>query len=216
MCRNYIIHYSFYTTTMLTHREYKVEIDENLVRKATYGIITVGNPEYNMEFAELCIKYNVPIVFGMKCDSNAFPDHILKFMLENSEIIFMNDGERKDIEKRLGYGNIKDLFCDANAKCIVVTKGSKGSQVLYLEGDEIKAVDIKVVKPNRIVDTAGVGDAYIAGFMYGYFQNKGFIKSAQVGSVFSSFIIEEMGCLSNIPTKEQVNQRYKTNYGGEL
>lgn len=197
-------------------KKYGTKIDEELIKSSKYGIITVGNPEYNVEFARLCIKNNIPMVFGMKCDPTAFPDEILQSMLENSEILFMNEGEKRDIEKRMGYKDIKDLFCDAKAKCIIVTKGSRGSDVLFLEEGNIQTASIEVVKPNRVMDTSGVGDAYIAGFMCGHLQGKGFVEAAQVGSVCSSFIIEEMGCLTNIPTKEQVNQRYQDNYGGRL
>lgn len=196
--------------------KYETKIDEEMVKSSKYGIITVGNPEYNMEFARICIKNNIPMVFGMKCDLTAFPDKILKSMLENSEIIFMNEGEKRDIEKRMGYKNIKDLFCDAKAKCIIVTKGSRGSEVIYLEEGSIQTESIDVVKPDRVMDTTGVGDAYIAGFMYGHLHGKGFIEAAKVGSVFSSFIIEEMGCLSNTPTIKQVDKRYQDNYGGRL
>lgn len=204
----------FYPGAMDT--KYESIIDENIIKRSKYGIITVGNPEYNIEFANLCVKNNVPIIFGMKCDFKSFSPDILEVIIMGSEILFMNEGEKKEIERILKLKDITKLLDGKCTKCIVVTNGCKGSTIYNIKDGYINKEQISIAKPDNVIDSTGVGDAYIAGFMYAYLNGKPFIKCAQTGSVVSSYIIEKMGCLSNIPSIDEINKRYLINYEEEL
>lgn len=195
---------------------YESTIDKNIVRRSKYGVITVGNTEYNRKFLEVCRDENIPVVFGMKCDFKAFPLEILREFLFNSEIVFTNEGERKEIEKCLQLGSINELIEKGLAKCVVVTKGTDGSEIIYLDNDVIVSKHINIAKADRVVDSSGVGDAYMTGFIYGLTKEKSYEEAGRIGAVVSSFIIEEMGCLTNIPNLDQIQNRYKLNYGEDI
>lgn len=204
----------FYPGAMDT--KYKGSLNEDAVKRAKFGVITVGNPEYNIEFANLCKKNNVPLVFGMKCDFRAFTKEILNELMKSSEIVVMNEGEKAEIERIFNLESITELFKDSITKIIIVTKGSEGSEINYLENEEVKLISVPVAVPDRIVDTTGVGDAYLAGFLIGYVKGKNIEKCGRLGSVISSFVIEKMGCLTNIPNEADVLERYRVNYGEEF
>ncbi len=201
----------FYPGAMDT--KYPIEINEDLIKRSRYGVITVGEPQYNLKFAEVCKKHEVPLVFGMKCDFEAFtPDNLMQ-LLESSELIFMNEGEQKALEESLPITHITDFLSRGMTKHIIVTLGSEGSKIYSVNGNE---TNIRIAKPTCVTDTTGVGDAYIAGFLHAYMESKSIQQCGQSGAVMSSFIIEKQGCLTNKPTKSEFYKRYKENYLEDL
>ncbi|SHE65333.1 carbohydrate kinase family protein [Clostridium fallax] len=195
--------------------KYYKKLDQSIFSKSKYAVITVGCLEENWDFMKCAKKAGNKIVAGMKCDFNAFPFEFLKELLYGSHIIFANEGERKEIESKFDLESIDELFKDGSAEVVIITKGSDGSEVYYLEDGKIKKENINIAVPDKIIDTTGVGDAYITGFLYGLTKEKSYIECAKYGAVASSFIIEDMGCLGRIPTIKEYEERYKKNYIGK-
>ncbi|MGX7100541.1 carbohydrate kinase family protein [Globicatella sanguinis] len=79
----------------------------------------------------------------------------------------------------------------------MITLGSKGSVILTNKNK----LFVSALEKVNVVDTTGGGDAFIAGFLYGYLNNQSLRDSAEIGTALSSFIIEKVGCLTNIPSK---------------
>ena len=76
------------------------------------------------------------------------------------------------------------------------------------------SVDVykRQARERRTADHAGVGDAFVAGFLYGVTQGMDYIRCARLGSVTASFVLEQKGCLNGAPTLEQVLARERENY----
>ncbi len=200
----------FYPGAMAS--KYPTHIDYSMIKRAKYGVITVGNLDYNMAFADACIHENVPIIFGMKCDFNAFSKDALKHMLNASSIIFMNEGEKEEIMTLFGLDDICDQLNNGCCKCLVITQGKEGSMILYKNENGVYQEKIPVAKPDKIVDTTGVGDSYIAGFIYGLIHNMSYVECGKMGATVASFILEDMGCLGNVPCEKKLQQRYYVNF----
>ncbi|KMY51498.1 carbohydrate kinase family protein [Peribacillus loiseleuriae] len=204
----------FYPGAM--NEKYPVLIDENSIKKSRFGVITVGDPLYNLKFADMCIKHQVPLVFGMKCDFEAFtPENLMKIM-QHSELIFMNESEQLALEECLPINSIIDFLSNGITKHIIVTLGSKGSKIFSKQEKNTQEEIIGITKPECVTDTTGVGDAYIAGFLHAYMDGKSIRQCGQSGSVMASFIIEKQGCLTNKPTKMEFYSRYKNQYQEEF
>lgn len=184
----------------------KVPLD--LIKKSRYIVITVGNPEHNLEIVKACQKVNVPVVLGMKGDYSAFPPEDLYDFISSVSILVMNSKEKKDLLDLLGYNEFNSFF-DHNLKILIETRGAEGSLIREKTDGEIKDYHIKACKVKEVVDPTGGGDAFLAGFLYGYLNNFSTIKSGQFGSVLSSFVIERKGCLTNIPDLHSLEKRYK-------
>ncbi|WP_027624253.1 PfkB family carbohydrate kinase [Clostridium lundense] len=204
----------FYQGAMDT--KYQVNLNEDTIKRSKYGIITVGNPKHNIEFANLCKKHNVPMVLGMKCDFKSFTVEIIDQIIKGCEILVMNESEKLELEKALNMKDITEAFKNNVTKIIIVTKGASGSEIYQYKNGEVKKYIIPVAKPKAVVDTAGVGDAYLSGFMVAYINGKDIEQCGRLGAVLSSFIIEKMGCLTNVPSEEELMKRYKDNYKEEF
>lgn len=192
--------------------EYFKPLSDDIFIDADYAILTVGDTRDNMEFISKCKKHNVPIVFGMRSDENAFPRSLLIEILTSAEIIFMNELESKLIEKILGIHDVNELLSTGNAKVIVTTLGSKGSRYCTRDGCDIRNIPVCNC---TVVDTTGSGDAYISGFMFGIIENRPLDECCMLGGTLSSFVIEAVGCSTNAPTKEALYERFELFNRGE-
>lgn len=172
-----------------------------------YGVVTVCEPQYGQGFVNQCIKEKHPLIFSMKADFTSMPVAYIDQVMQHSELIFMNEVEYSLLNDKLPQP-VKAYLNNPITQGIIVTQGGQGSYI-YTKQEEII---IPAVKQVAVVDTAGGGDAYIAGFLHGYFSGKDLSVCGEYGSVLSAFIIEKMGCLSNVPTLEQFTERHQKNY----
>lgn len=188
--------------------KYSKEMSDEFFQSAKLAVLTVGSYKDNLEFYIKCRKHKLPIVFGTKLDFDAFPKSFLHEILINSKIVFSNESESEDIKAILNIDEISDLFKLGQAEIIITTLGEKGSVYYKKTEDGFESEKIKPCKPQIVVDATGAGDAYIAGFLYGYLNNKNVKESCLMGSVMSSFVLESVGCTTNAPNKEEFFNRF--------
>ncbi|MBD3949610.1 hypothetical protein I4Q36_07280 [Tuanshanicoccus lijuaniae] len=168
--------------------------------KVGYGLITIGELETNNHFLDNCIRNEIPIIFSMKGDYSSLNQHYLEKIFRFSKLIFMNELEYRQLNSLLGKEINEYLHGE---QVFVVTLGSKGCVVLT----QNEKIFVDAFDEVNVVDTTGGGDAFIAGFLCGYLNNHSLRDSAEIGAALSSFIIEKIGCLTNIPNKSQLLER---------
>ncbi|EMS72498.1 carbohydrate kinase family protein [Ruminiclostridium cellobioparum] len=196
-------------------KKYAKGMDPRFFKEARTGIMTVGSYEDNLEFYRQCKAWSVPLVFGMKCDYDAFPEEFFKEVLLYSKIIFCNECERGEIQRIFGLEDITELFEKGNAEIIVTTLGKKGSVYYHKTKDGILSGHITAAEFGKVVDTTGSGDAFMSGFLYGYLKGRSVKDCCSLGSVLSSFIIEKVGCTTNAPDEEAFLKRFNEFIKGE-
>jgi len=97
---------------------------------------------------------------------------------------------------------------DYGAKIVVVTKGLKGSKLLF----EGKLYDIPACKPKIVRDPTGAGDAFIGAFLAEYVKGKDPVWCACTGSASASFVVEGVGP-EVFGEKEEIYARASEIYG---
>ena len=190
-------------------KKYAVPMPDGFFENARMGVLTVGSYEDNLEFFRKCKKHKVPLVFGMKCDLEAFPKDFFKEVLKESHIIFCNEAERGEIEDALNLKSITELFGTGKTEIIITTLGKKGCIFYHKARGGMDTGSVAAAEFGKVVDTTGSGDAFMAGFIHGYLQHKSIRECCCMGSVMASFIIEKVGCLTNAPSKQAFIERYK-------
>lgn len=185
-------------------RKYVSGFKEELFKDVKLGVITVASIDDNMDFFRKCQKFNIPIVFGMKDDMEAFPEYFLKEILKESKIIFTNEVECEIIKRINGITDIKEFFIDRKVDILITTLGADGSICYIRKGEKIIEKRIEAIRIDNVVDASGGGDAYMSGFLYGYLKDFDPEDCCRLGTIMASHIIQKEGCLSNVPDESKL------------
>ena len=132
----------------------------------------------------------------------------LCLILENTNILFAN---RHEIEQVIEISGKSFEELRASIGFIIVTYDKDGSILYENNGCHQTETKIPVVLAES-VDPTGAGDAYKAGFLVALV--KGCLPEVccKVGSVTASFIVEKIGCQTNLPTWERMKDRYAEHF----
>lgn len=188
------------------------DILDKYVDESKMVILASPRPANTERILRLLLSKNIAFVFSYRNDPMIFPEPILKEILLNATILFMNDMEAEEVKRKLDLKSIDQLFGKGKAKIIVTTMGKEGCVVYSRQTDGTAESFRMPITKNElgVVDTVGAGDAFLSGFMYGYLNNKSLQLCAQYGNTMSSFIIEKEGSTTNIPSLEQMLERNAT------
>lgn len=109
-------------------------------------------------------------------------------LVENHvDILFANEDEIKSLYE---VHTFEEAMAVVKDKCEIaaLTRSEKGSVILN-KGvvTEIKA------ESTQVVDTTGAGDAYAAGFLYGYTEGMNMNDAGQIGSIAAAEVISHVG-----------------------
>lgn len=190
--------------------QYFQPYDEQLFKDASVLIMTVGPKKDNEYMLEQAKKHNLELVFGAKLDYDAFPIDFLIEVIMEASIIFVNEYESSVLLDLFSLESMRDLFeISDKVHTIIVTYGDQGSSLFHRQNKEVYERKINVLKADECVDTTGSGDAYIAGFMYGYVNNYSRVESCKLGSILASYIVGAKGCNTNTPTLNEFIKKYQ-------
>ena len=107
---------------------------------------------------------DIPFVFDPGQGLPMFSGEELLNFVKLATYVAVNDYEGKMLEERTGV--TLDRIAEG-VEALIVTRGAEGSSI-FTSGQRI---DIPCVKADEILDPTGCGDAYRAGFLYGYRRN---------------------------------------------
>ena len=116
----------------------------------------------------------------------------LEGILRRTKILFLNAAE---VEQLGGVDSIRRCGCEV----VVETWGSRGSRVTHAGGSFCTPAF-----PTAVVDTTGAGDAFAAGFLFGWLRGKPLEVCARWGNWTASWVIRAAGANSALPTAEEL------------
>ncbi len=116
-----------------------------------------------------------------------------------ADALFCNDLEAETIQKYLQLNDVMEI----DLPLVVRTEGDRGSTAKV--GNEV--MHIPAVKNNKVIDVTGAGDNFRAGFYAALYRRIDMPEALVIAAAVSSFIVEEVGALTNTPTWEAVLER---------
>lgn len=122
--------------------------------------------------------------------------------IRGAEILVGNDYELALIQKKLSLH--RSNLCKL-VKVLIITLGEKGS-IIYVNG---RKWAIPAMKPKKLVDPTGAGDAYIAGFLTGYLAGKSIDKAGMMGALAGTYAIEQYGTQNHQFTSKEYEVRFR-------
>jgi len=171
-------------------------------RKSKFVHFCTGEPDYYLGVIERLSDCGNVIAMDPAQEVYKLWDSArMKATLELSDYLFCNEFEAKIIEGYLGIGDVMDVDRDV----VIRTEGAAGGTA-KVKGEVFK---FPAVKGEAFVDATGAGDNFRAGFYSGLYHGYGMHESITLASVASSFVVEKVGALTNVPTWDMVLKRAK-------
>jgi adenosine kinase len=157
-----------------------------------------------------CGQYGLPLVYDPGQQVSNSPAEDLKAGTKAAKILITNDYELDVLCEKTG---IAPETIKAETPLVITTFGKDGS---IIEGTQTpEPIKIPAAKPAELVDPTGAGDAYRAGFLYGYLRQWPLPACGRLGAVLASFVIEHHGTQARF-SKEAIRERYQETFNEEI
>jgi len=188
-----IIHYS-------TPHQHLFSPNNLLLGLTKTKMVYLGNlPEVSLiqrvKFLKFFRKYNIKRIVNLGVFDCRRPKNQIKEILEEIDILIVNGHEFSELVKAK-YSDIhlqEDVISwyipYLKEKIVVITDGEKGSYA-YHQG---RVFFQKAIKPAKILDTTGAGDAFTAGFISEFLVSKDLVQSLKKGALHAAYIIGKIG-----------------------
>jgi sugar/nucleoside kinase (ribokinase family) len=110
-------------------------------------------------------------------------------LVENHvDILFANEDEIKSLYQVASFDEVIPVLKD-KCEIVAITRSEKGSVIV--RGDSI--TEVKAEPVSKVVDTTGAGDAYAAGFLFGYTEGLSMAQCGHLGSIAAAEVISHIG-----------------------
>lgn len=123
----------------------------------------------------------------------------------------------EEIDMVGGHGNVLNIMKEYDIAVVVLTMGSKGSELFY----DGRSYVIPGFKADKVADTTGAGDAFWGGFLSNVLNqgiasveqlNAELLKNAVVyGNVSGSLSVREKGAIASLPAREKIEKFLREN-----
>jgi adenosine kinase len=176
-------------------------------KEVDLGIIAPDGREGMVNHAREFQEAGIPFIFDPGQGLPMFSGEELLEFVRQASYVAVNDYEGRMLQEKTGK-TIAELT--RQVKALVMTQGAEGS-VIYADG---KQYDIPVVRPERVLDPTGCGDAYRAGLLYGIAQGLDWPTTGRLASLLGSIKIASRGGQNHQFTRDEVVVRYRSAFGG--
>ena len=140
---------------------------------------------------------NVDIVLGTDDEINAV-------MLADPNQMELTDSQVSDTKVHGDVNIAIKSILSLGPKAVLQKRGSDGVRVHLKQEDGLSKQIEALGFPVDIYNILGAGDAFAAGFIYGYINDWGWYKSAQLGNACGAIVVTKHGCANFMPTYNEV------------
>ncbi|MDE0231898.1 MAG: PfkB family carbohydrate kinase [bacterium] len=163
-----------------------------LVTEARWVVVSESFGRYTLDAARLAHRAGVPVALNGMVGS-AGP--LATEFLDIAALLVINRAEMDALAEMVG--------ADHGPSRRVITEGPRGAQVI----DGERQWHTQAVAPRRVADPTGAGDAFTAATVVGLSSGLALPEAARLGSSAASFVVEEVGCQTNLPTRRALEER---------
>jgi adenosine kinase len=177
-------------------------------------VISAHDPELMARQVNDCQKNNYRLFYDASQQISNLSAHDLQQGVEAAELLILNDYEMEVLQQKTGWSLLE---LRTKVPVIIVTLGEKGcliydSRAKAERQATLLPTEVKAVPNIEAIDPTGAGDAFRAGFLYGYLRDWSLVESAQLGCVVASFAVERKGTQEHQLHWEKIKNRYQTSY----
>jgi ribokinase len=189
---------------------------EEITKAKVIFLSSLKNLDPLIEAAKIAKENDIPVILnpGMLIIDQGFFN--IKQLLEQIDIIILSQREYITLfdiqEPEFTQERIVDTsgrLLRQGIKLIIVTMGSKGAFIM----NRIDLDSIPANKVGNVIDTTGAGDAFSAGFIYGFLRDLSYdFKNHKTNVEFGNFVagkcIQKLGARNGIPIEEELKSLF--------
>jgi adenosine kinase len=194
---------SFYTGAMQHAREISLEGFKN---QNALAVISPNDPEAMSRHAEECRMFNIPFIYDPGQQIVRLEGETLSRGARGSKAMILNEYELELFCKKteMDKSGILDI-----SEALIVTLGEHGAEIFTKE----KTVMIPTVKPERLLDPTGVGDAFRSGLLKGLVCGLSWEIAGRMGALAAAYVLETDGPQSHHYNLDLFIKRYEAYFG---
>jgi adenosine kinase len=170
-------------------------------------LISAHDPKATQRQVAECVQWDLPYCYDIGQQVSNTPADNLAAGVHATAILMLNEYELEVLAKKIA---MSAAAIKQHVPIVVTTLGKKGS---VIEGKAVPhPITVGVVPPTQVVDPTGAGDAFRAGFFYGFARGWHLQACGQLGAVCATYAIEMLGTQGHHFTLDDAAKRYETTF----
>jgi adenosine kinase len=198
---------TFYAGAMTEAREIELGPISTRVGGLDLAVISSNDPQAMLRHTQECRTRKIPFAADPSQQLAFMDGESIRELIDGATYLFTNEYEAALTEQKTGWSS--DEIAD-HVQTRVITKGKNGA--LIATRGEVP-IEVSVADELRKADPTGVGDAFRAGFLSGVAWGLGHERSAQVGSMLATYVVETIGTQEYELGRRQFLERFTQAYG---
>jgi 5-dehydro-2-deoxygluconokinase len=126
-------------------------------------------------------------------------DEVNASVLADAEQVVVEHGQVSDARVAGDVETAVSRLLELGPQAVVEKRGHLGARVWPRGGEPIDVPGFEVEVQNIL----GAGDAFAAGFLYGYVNGWGWYESARLGNACGAIVVTKHGCANFMPTLDE-------------
>ena len=175
----------------------------------TFAIISPRDERVMLHAVRWCKTFGVPYFFDPGQRITSFAKDDLLRAIEGAYGLLCNEFEWSLLCEKT---NITEKAALKLTPRLIITRSERGVSCITRDGTE----DIPACTPERVMNPTGAGDGLRAGLLFGLTAGWKIIDALRLGCSLASFIVEIQGTLLDTLDRDEVGERVRRAYGGDL
>ncbi len=200
---------SFYPGAMSEARNIELRPIADLVGAPDIVLIGANDPEAMLRHTDECRFRGFPFAADPSQQLARMDGDAIRPLVEGATYLFTNEYESALIHQKTGW-DAADIAAVVETR--VTTLGPDGARI---ERRGEAPVTVAVAEEDRKADPTGVGDAFRAGFLAGQAWSLTDERSAQLGALLATYVIETIGTQEYELAQRHFLERMAKAYGDD-
>ncbi|HKA67989.1 MAG TPA: carbohydrate kinase family protein [Actinomycetes bacterium] len=178
---------SFYAGAMSEARDIELSPIEDRLGRLDLAVISANDPEAMLRHTDECRARGYPFAADPSQQLAWMDGDGIRLLVDGAAYLFTNEYEAALLEQKTGW-EPADVLDRVEVR--VTTLGPRGARV-DRRGEP--PIEVSAVDETRKADPTGVGDGFRAGFLAGVGWNLSLERSAQIGALLATCVLETIG-----------------------
>jgi adenosine kinase len=200
---------SFYAGAMAEARNIELAPVAARLDGVDLVLISANDPSAMTRHTEECRARGYPFAADPSQQLARMSGEEVRGLIDGAAYLLTNEYEKELLETKTG---LSDAAVLERVGVQVTTLGRHGVRIT---GRDMEPVHVPVARDVQAYDPTGVGDAFRAGFFAGLSWELSLARSAQVGSLLATLVLETIGTQEYTVHVEEFVKRAADSYGDE-